>query len=195
MRDGPKWVPMEAFIAKETKNKIAPYGDSGRFDVTGWSGNILRIDLDPGSPIFRLTKSWFSISLKSMVCDILGFSMEAMGTPWDPMGAPWEPDPMAWGPMGTYGNPWAPMGTNGMDFPLIFGEAGGRQKMWGSVLLPLAVLRRPRDRLKHFLRYRTRSSRSVNGNSISLRHCSFLRLPSFERGIHCCGDRVHCRGG
>ena len=26
---------------------FAPYGDSGRFDVTGWSGNILRIELDP----------------------------------------------------------------------------------------------------------------------------------------------------
>ena len=35
---------------------FAPYGDSGRFDVTGWSGKILRIDLDPGSPIFGLTE-------------------------------------------------------------------------------------------------------------------------------------------
>ena len=35
---------------------FAPYGDSGRFDVTGWSGNILRIEMDPGSPIFCLTE-------------------------------------------------------------------------------------------------------------------------------------------
>ena len=43
-----------------------------------------------------------------MIFDILGFSMEAMGTPWGPHGVP----------MGT-------MGTHG--------EAGGRQKMWGGV--------------------------------------------------------------
>ena len=35
---------------------FAPYGDLGRFDVTEWSGNILRIDLDPSSPIFCLTE-------------------------------------------------------------------------------------------------------------------------------------------
>ena len=52
--------------------------------MTGWSGNILRIDLDPGSPIFCLTEEWFS--LQSMISDILGFSMEAHGDPWGLMG-------------------------------------------------------------------------------------------------------------
>ena len=33
------------------------YGDSGRFDVTGWSGNILRTEMGLGSPIFSLTES------------------------------------------------------------------------------------------------------------------------------------------
>ena len=37
--------------------------------MTGWSGKILRIDLDPGSPIFCLTELWFS--LKSTISDIL----------------------------------------------------------------------------------------------------------------------------
>ena len=37
-------------------SESGPYGDSGGFDVTGWSGIILRIDLDPGSPIFCLTE-------------------------------------------------------------------------------------------------------------------------------------------
>ena len=75
--------------------------------MIGWSGKTLRIDLDPGSPIFCLTELWFS--LKSMISDILGFSMETMGTPWDPMGTPWGP----MGPMGTHGFPWEPMGTHG----------------------------------------------------------------------------------
>ena len=35
---------------------VAPYGDSGRFDVTGWSGNTLRIELDPVLPPFCLTE-------------------------------------------------------------------------------------------------------------------------------------------
>ena len=35
---------------------FAPYGDSCRFDVTGWSGNILRIELDPVLPTFCLTE-------------------------------------------------------------------------------------------------------------------------------------------
>ena len=52
-----------------------------------------------------------------MISDILGFSMEAMGTPWDPMG----PHGTPWGPMGTHGNPWEPM-----DFPWIFHELSGR---------------------------------------------------------------------
>ncbi len=42
------------FSAK--KQYFAPYGDSGRFDVTGWSGNILRIELDPVLPSFCLTE-------------------------------------------------------------------------------------------------------------------------------------------
>jgi hypothetical protein len=56
---------------------------------------------------------WFS--LKSTISDILGFSIEAMGTPWDPMG-----------PHGTHGNPWEPMGTHG--FSMIFrgGRGSGR---------------------------------------------------------------------
>ena len=65
---------------------FAPYGDSGSFDVTGWSGNILRVEIDPVLPPICLTESW--VSLKSMISDILGFSMEAMGTPWGPMGVP-----------------------------------------------------------------------------------------------------------
>ena len=99
--------------------------------MTGMTGNTLRIDLDPGSPIFCLTELWFS--LKSTISEILGFSMEAMGdpmgTPWDPMGShgtPWDP----WGPMGTHGNPWEPMGTHGNPwgpmgthgFPLVLRE-------------------------------------------------------------------------
>ena len=37
--------------------------------MTGWSGKILRIDLDPASPIFCLTELWFS--LKSTIFSIL----------------------------------------------------------------------------------------------------------------------------
>ena len=43
--------PSDAF-----RKYVAPYGDSGRFDVTGWSGNILRIELDPVLPSFCLTE-------------------------------------------------------------------------------------------------------------------------------------------
>ena len=35
--------------------------------------------MDSGSPIFCLTEWW--VSLKSMISDILGFSMEAHGDP------------------------------------------------------------------------------------------------------------------
>ena len=35
---------------------FAPYGDSGRFDVTEWSGNTLRIEIDPVLPPFCLTE-------------------------------------------------------------------------------------------------------------------------------------------
>jgi hypothetical protein len=35
---------------------VAPIGDSGRFDVTGWSGNTLRIELDPVLPPFCPTE-------------------------------------------------------------------------------------------------------------------------------------------
>ena len=40
----------------EKKTDFAPYGDSGRFDVTEWSGNTLRIELDPMLPPFCLTE-------------------------------------------------------------------------------------------------------------------------------------------
>ena len=36
--------------------ELLTHGDSGGFDVTGWSGNTLRIEMDPGSPIFCLTE-------------------------------------------------------------------------------------------------------------------------------------------
>ena len=91
--------------------------------MTGWSGKILRIDLDPGTPIFCLTELWFS--LKSTISDILGFSMEAMGTPWDPMG----PHGTPWGPMG----PMGPMGTHGFSKRIRGGRGSGRQKMWGGL--------------------------------------------------------------
>ena len=38
------------------KKKNAPYGDSGRFDVTEWSGDIFRIELDPMLRPFCLTE-------------------------------------------------------------------------------------------------------------------------------------------
>ena len=81
----------------------------GRFDVTGWSGNILRIEIDPVLPTFCLTES--CVSFKSMIFDILGFPWDPwgpMGTPWGPMGTPWEP----WEPMGTHGDPWESMGID-----------------------------------------------------------------------------------
>ena len=65
--------------------------------------------MDPVLPSFCLTELW--VSLKSMIFDILGFSMEAMGThgdSWGPMGTHGNP----WGPMETHGNPWEPMGTH-----------------------------------------------------------------------------------
>jgi hypothetical protein len=75
-----------------------------------------------------------------MIFDILGFSMEAMGTPWGPHGVPWGPmgtHGNPWGPMGTHGNPWEPMGP--MDFPWIFHELSGRPEadkkcggVWGG---------------------------------------------------------------
>ena len=114
--------------------------------MTGWSGKILRIDLDPGSPIFCLTE--YRFSLKSTISDILGFSIEAMGTTWDPMrphGTPWDPmgphgtpwDPMGphgnpWEPMGTHGNPWEPMGTHGFSMNFRGGRGSGRQKNVGG---------------------------------------------------------------
>ena len=54
-----------------------------------------------------------------MISDILGFSMEAMGTPWDPMGP--------------HGDPWKPMGTHGFSMNFRGGRGSGRQKMWGGV--------------------------------------------------------------
>ena len=79
-----------------------------------------------------------------MIFYILGFSMEAMGTPWGPHGDPWLPmgtHGNPWEPMGTHGNPWEPMGTHGdpwgpMDFPWIFHELSGRpeaDKKYGVV--------------------------------------------------------------
>ena len=38
------------------KQYFAPYGDSGRFDVTEWSGNVSRIEIDPVLPTFCLTE-------------------------------------------------------------------------------------------------------------------------------------------
>ena len=87
-----------------------------------------------------------------MIFDILGFSMEAMGTPWGPHG-----DPMGtpWGPMGTHGNPWKPVGTHGnpwepmgpMDVPWIFHELSGRPEadkkcggVWGGREPPPRIL-------------------------------------------------------
>ena len=35
---------------------FAPYGDSGRFDTTEWSGNRFCVEIDPASPIFCLTE-------------------------------------------------------------------------------------------------------------------------------------------
>ena len=110
---GVPWSPMGSHENRGRKKIFCSVG----FDVTpNWSGKILRIELDPVLHRFCRTEWWFS--LKSTISDILGFSMEAMGTPWDPMGphgVPWEPmgshgDP--WGPMGTLGDPWEPM-----DFP------------------------------------------------------------------------------
>ena len=57
------------------------------------------------------------VFIKIMISDILGFFMEAMGTPWDPMGPLGTP----WGPRGTNGNPWKPMGTLGFSsFVMVF---------------------------------------------------------------------------
>ena len=38
------------------KKNVAQYGDSSRFDETEWSGNILRIEIDPVLPTFCLTE-------------------------------------------------------------------------------------------------------------------------------------------
>ena len=59
---GRLWGPMGPGLPssrKAAKTKyFAPYGDSGRFDVTGWSGNILRIEIQffvsPNSGIFKI---------------------------------------------------------------------------------------------------------------------------------------------
>ena len=46
------WPDAALALGTQSRQK----GDSGRFDVTEWSGNILRIDLGPASPIFCLTE-------------------------------------------------------------------------------------------------------------------------------------------
>jgi len=79
-----------------------------------------------------------------MISDILGFSMEAMGTP---MGTPW-------GPMVTHGNPWEPMGTHGdpweptsekktdvrlfLLFCFCWGGGGGSGKYAGNIYESIA---------------------------------------------------------
>ena len=67
------------------KNKsFAPYGDSGRFDVTGWSENILRIKIDPMLPSFCLTLEsmfWHSWKLPSSPNDPWAFILQMIFGP------------------------------------------------------------------------------------------------------------------
>ena len=59
------------FSAKQ--KYVAPYGDSGRFGLTEWSGKIFCVEVDPASPSFCLTEWW--VSFKIMIFYILGKSL------------------------------------------------------------------------------------------------------------------------
>ena len=52
---GRKYKNRKNVFSAKTKYFV-PYGDSGRFGVTEWSGFIFCVEIDPTSPTFCLTE-------------------------------------------------------------------------------------------------------------------------------------------
>ena len=81
------------------------------------------------------------VFIKIMISDILGFSMEAMGTPWDPMGThgnPWIFHENSWRPrerptknVGGSGGGGSPMSLLGCDLGELHARSLSWERPWG----------------------------------------------------------------
>ena len=62
-----------SYRGKSEKQYVAPYGDSGRFGVTEWTGFIFCVEID--TRVSNFLSHRIVASLKFMIFDILGKSL------------------------------------------------------------------------------------------------------------------------